>query len=135
MNLSAKRAGRTVALGKRHEFSDQVRPADLPLLHGPEVERLGTVAHQDAMQRTVERLQRVLGAVRDDLEHRGCRRRDGPQRQRETRLEPAGAVGVLHIGSADVLPRFVDRGLDRIADARFDRADCAERDPNAEHVG
>lgn len=109
-------------------------PANLAPIHRPEVERLGPIAHQDPSESAIERLKRLLAVVREDLEHRRRLRRDGPERAHSPGVQPAGAVGVLHRAFAHVLPRLVDDGLDRVAHARFDRAERAERDANAEQL-
>src|SRR5260221_12244566 len=102
-------------------------PTDLAPIHRPEVERLRSIADEDSAKRAVERLERRLAVVGEDLEHRRRLRRDGPERAGRAGLQPARAVGVLDRAGADAPPRLLHRGRAPVADARPDRAPRAAR--------
>lgn len=127
-------AGGPGALGERHVSAQEVSPADLAAIHGPECQRGGPVAHQDASERAIERRERRTRAVGDDLEHRRRRRGDRPQREHCAGLEPGRAIGVLDRRAFDPLPCLGDWRLDGLGHTRFDRADRAERDRDTDEV-
>ncbi len=125
--LFPKRRARSCPLRERDVLPQQMGPANLPLGHGPKVERLGAVTDQDAAQRSVEWAQRIFGTVGQDFEDRHAGSGERPQRHRDAGLGPARAIGVFDLGGAHAVPRFIDARLHGTADALLHGAQRAER--------